>query len=122
YQDLGCIQILEAARVSAQPERSLMSPNPSDKKQGEIVVRDFPEVFLDDSSGLPPLQEIEFQIELIPEDVPVAKSLYSLALSELEDLSRQLRELQDKGFIRPRSSPWGATVLFVKKKDGSFWM
>nr|GEY64945.1 hypothetical protein [Tanacetum cinerariifolium] len=71
-----------------------------DKKQKEIVVvRDFPEVFLDDLSGLPPLQEIEFRIELIPESVPVAKSLYRLTPSELEELSGQLKELQEKGFI-----------------------
>ncbi|GJZ22824.1 putative nucleotidyltransferase, ribonuclease H [Tanacetum coccineum] len=93
------------------------------KKQEEIVmVREFPEVFLDDQSGLPPIREIEFRIELIPRATPVAKSPYRLAPSELEDLSGQLKELQDKGFIRPSSSPWGAPILFVKKKDGSFRM
>nr|GEX34681.1 putative reverse transcriptase domain-containing protein [Tanacetum cinerariifolium] len=61
-----------------------------------IIVRDFPEVFLDDLSGLPPIREIKFQIELIPEAVPVAKSFYRLAPSELEELSGQLKELQDK--------------------------
>ncbi|GJX75249.1 putative reverse transcriptase domain-containing protein [Tanacetum coccineum] len=103
--------------------RLLMSVKASDKKQEEIVVvRDFPEVFLDDLSGLPPLREIEFQIELIPGAVPIAKSPYRLAPFELEDLSGQLKELQDKGFIRPSSSPWGAPVLFVKKNGGSFRM
>ncbi|GJY86400.1 putative reverse transcriptase domain-containing protein [Tanacetum coccineum] len=93
------------------------------KKQEEIVVvRDFPEVFPDDLSGLPPIREIEFRIELISGAMPVAKSPYRLAPSELEELSGQLKELQDKGFIRPSSSPWGAPVLFVKKKDGSFRM
>ncbi|GKA00626.1 putative nucleotidyltransferase, ribonuclease H [Tanacetum coccineum] len=91
------------------------------KKQEEIVVvREFPKVFPDDLSGLPPIREIEYQIELIPEATPVAKSPYHLAPSELEELSGQLKELQDKGFIRPSSSPWGGPVLFVKKKDGSF--
>ncbi|GKF77323.1 hypothetical protein Tco_0229793, partial [Tanacetum coccineum] len=71
---------------------------------------------------LPPIREIEFQIELTPGATPVAKSLYCLAPSELEELSGQLKELQDKGFIRPSSSPWGASVLVVKKKDGSFRM
>ncbi|GKF14889.1 putative nucleotidyltransferase, ribonuclease H, partial [Tanacetum coccineum] len=71
-----------------------------------------------DLSGLPPIQEIE----LIPRATPVAKSPYRLAPSELEELSGQLKELQDKGFIRPSSSPWGAPVLLVKKKDGSFRM
>ncbi|GKA40201.1 putative reverse transcriptase domain-containing protein, partial [Tanacetum coccineum] len=93
------------------------------KKQEEIVVvRDFPEVFPDDLTGLPPIWEIEFRIELIPGATPVAKSPYRLAPFELEELSGQLKELQDKGFIRPSSSPWGAPVLFVKKKNGSFRM
>ncbi|GJT09134.1 putative reverse transcriptase domain-containing protein [Tanacetum coccineum] len=77
--------------------RLLMSVKASDKKQGEIVVvRDFPEVFPDDLSGLPPLREIEFLIELIPRAVPIAKSPYRLALYELEELSGQLKKLQDK--------------------------
>nr|GEW06911.1 hypothetical protein [Tanacetum cinerariifolium] len=68
--------------------RILISTKASDKKQGEIVVdRDFPEVFLDDLSGLPPIQDIEFRIELIPEAVPIAKSPYRLASSKLEELS-----------------------------------
>ncbi|GJW87766.1 putative reverse transcriptase domain-containing protein, partial [Tanacetum coccineum] len=87
-----------------------------------VVVRDFPEVFPDDLSGLPPLREIEFRIELIPGATPVAKSPYRLAPSELEELSGQLKELQDKGVIRPSSSSWGAQILFIKKNDGSFRM
>ncbi|GJX97760.1 putative reverse transcriptase domain-containing protein [Tanacetum coccineum] len=103
--------------------RFLMGAKASDKKQEEIVmVRYFLEVFLDDLSRLPPLWEIEFRIELIPGAMLVAKSPYHLAPSELEELSGQLKELQDKGFIRPSLSPWGAPVLFVKKKDGSFRM
>ncbi|GKG09318.1 hypothetical protein Tco_0338064, partial [Tanacetum coccineum] len=70
----------------------------------------------------PPLREIEFRIELIPRVVPIAKSPYRLTPSELEELSVQLKELQDKGFIRPSLSPWGAPVFFMKKKDGSFRM
>ncbi|GKB01704.1 putative reverse transcriptase domain-containing protein [Tanacetum coccineum] len=74
--------------------RLLMSAKASDKKQEEIfVVRDFPDVFLDDLSGLPPIREIEFRIELIPGATPVAKSSYRLAPSEMEELSRQLKEL-----------------------------
>ncbi|GKF58180.1 hypothetical protein Tco_0171717 [Tanacetum coccineum] len=63
------------------------------KQEDNVVVRDFPEVFSDDLSGLPPLREIEFQIELIPGAVPIVKSPYRLAPSELEELSRQLKEL-----------------------------
>ncbi|GJZ39637.1 reverse transcriptase domain-containing protein [Tanacetum coccineum] len=103
--------------------RQLRSAKVEEQKLGEIVVvRDFPKVFLDDLSRLPPIWEIQFRIELIPGAIPVAKSPYRLAPSEIEELSEQLKELQDKGFIRPSSSPWGASVLFVKKKDGSFRM
>ncbi|GJR13381.1 putative reverse transcriptase domain-containing protein [Tanacetum coccineum] len=103
--------------------RLLMSAKTNERKQEEIVVvRDFPEVFPDDLFGLPPIREIEFRMELISEATPVAKSPYCLTPSQLEELSGQLKELQDKGFIRPSSSPWGAPVLFVKKKDGSFKM
>nr|GEY06220.1 reverse transcriptase domain-containing protein [Tanacetum cinerariifolium] len=77
--------------------RQLKSAKAKDKKQKEIIVgRDFPEVFSDDLSGLPPIQEIKFQIKLIPRAVPVIKSPYRLAPSELEELSGQLKELQDK--------------------------
>ncbi|GJU20382.1 putative reverse transcriptase domain-containing protein [Tanacetum coccineum] len=67
-------------------------------------------------------RQVEFQIDLVPGAVPVARAPYRLAPSELQELSTQLKELSDKGFIRPGSSPWGALVLFVKKKDGSFRM
>nr|GEW82483.1 putative reverse transcriptase domain-containing protein [Tanacetum cinerariifolium] len=78
--------------------RPLMSAKASDKKQGDIVmVRDFPEVFLNALSGLPTLWEIKFLIELIHRVVPVTKSPYRLAPSELEELSGQHKELQDKG-------------------------
>ncbi|GJX47145.1 hypothetical protein Tco_0272335 [Tanacetum coccineum] len=64
----------------------------------------------------------KFQIDLVPVAAPVARAPYRLAPSEMKELSEQLKELSDKGFIRPSSSPWGALVLFVKKKDGSFRM
>nr|GFA76152.1 putative reverse transcriptase domain-containing protein [Tanacetum cinerariifolium] len=72
--------------------------------------------------GLPPPRQVEFKIELIPGAAPVARAPYRLALSEHKELSDQLKELSEKGFIRPSSSPWGAPVLFVKKKDRSFRM
>nr|GEU54356.1 putative reverse transcriptase domain-containing protein [Tanacetum cinerariifolium] len=71
---------------------------------------------------LPPSREVEFCIDLIPGAMPVAKSPYRLAHTKMKVLSNQLKELQEKGFIRPSSSPWGAPVLFVKKKDGLFRM
>ncbi|GKB10829.1 putative nucleotidyltransferase, ribonuclease H [Tanacetum coccineum] len=86
------------------------------------VVRDFPEVFPEDLPGLPPTRQVEFHIELIPGAAPVARAPYRLAPAEMKELAEQLKELSDKGFIRPSSSPWGAPILFVKKKDGSFRM
>ncbi|GJY72250.1 putative reverse transcriptase domain-containing protein [Tanacetum coccineum] len=91
--------------------RQLKSAKVEKQKLGEIVVvRDFPEVFLDDLSGLPPIQEIKFWIELIPRAISITKSPYRLAPSEMEELSEQLKELQDKGFIQPSSLPWGAPL------------
>ncbi|GKE93175.1 putative reverse transcriptase domain-containing protein, partial [Tanacetum coccineum] len=86
------------------------------------IVRDFPEVFLEDLPGLPPARPVEFQTDLIPGAAPVARAPYRLAPSKMKELSEQLQELSDKGFIRPSYSPWGAPVLFVKKKDESFRM
>ncbi|GKD05334.1 putative reverse transcriptase domain-containing protein, partial [Tanacetum coccineum] len=84
--------------------------------------QDFPEVFPEDLPGLPPTRQVEFQIDLVPGAAPVARAPYRLAPSEMKELADQLQELSDKGFIRPSSSPWGAPVLFVKKKDGSLRM
>ncbi|KAI3695288.1 hypothetical protein L1987_78283 [Smallanthus sonchifolius] len=86
------------------------------------IIRDFPEVFPKDLSGLPPVRQVEFHIDLMPGANPVDRAPYRLAPSEIQELASQLQELSDKGFIRPSHSPWGAPVLFVKKKDGSFRM
>ncbi|GJX28472.1 putative nucleotidyltransferase, ribonuclease H [Tanacetum coccineum] len=86
------------------------------------VVRDFPEVFPEELPGLPPTRQVEFHIRLIPGAAPVARAPYRLAHAEMKELAEQLKELSDKGFIRLSSSPWGAPILFVKKKDGSFQM
>ncbi|GKF55123.1 putative reverse transcriptase domain-containing protein, partial [Tanacetum coccineum] len=86
------------------------------------IVRDFPDVFPEDLQGLPLTQQVEFRIDLVHGAAPVAQAPYRLAPSEMKELSEQLKELFDKGFIRPSSSPWGDPVLFVKKKDGSFRM
>ncbi|GJU52174.1 hypothetical protein Tco_1225888 [Tanacetum coccineum] len=96
----------------------------SEKKRLEDVpiVRDFLEVFPEDLPSLPSTRQVEFQIDLVPGAAPVARAPYRLAPSEMKELSEQLKELYDKGFIRPSSSPWGASILFVKKKDESFRM
>nr|GEW51613.1 reverse transcriptase domain-containing protein [Tanacetum cinerariifolium] len=86
------------------------------------VICKFLDVFPEDLPGLPPPQQVEFEIKLVPGATPVARVPYRLAPSEMKELARQLQELSDKGFIRPSSSLWGAPVLFVKKKDASFRM
>nr|GFD05623.1 putative reverse transcriptase domain-containing protein [Tanacetum cinerariifolium] len=72
--------------------------------------------------GLPPTRPVEFQIDLVPGAALVARAPYPLAPFEMKELAEQIKELSDKGFIWPSSSPWGAPVLFIKKKDGSFRM
>ncbi|KAJ9561559.1 hypothetical protein OSB04_006719 [Centaurea solstitialis] len=83
------------------------------------VVCEFPDVFPEDLPGIPPERQVEFRIDLVPGAAPVAKTPYRLAPPEMQELSNQLEELLEKGFIRPSSSPWGAPILFVKKKDGT---
>nr|GEW13223.1 putative reverse transcriptase domain-containing protein [Tanacetum cinerariifolium] len=96
---------------------------PQEKRLKDVpVFQDFPEVFLDDLPRLPPPRQVEFRIDLVPSAAPVAHVPYRLAPSEMKELEKQLQELSGKGFIHPSSSPWGAPVLFVKKKDGSFRM
>nr|XP_043625615.1 uncharacterized protein LOC122597044 [Erigeron canadensis] len=103
--------------------RHLMSATEKVVKLANIpIVRDFSDVLPDDVVGLPPPRQVEFRIDLVPNAMLVAKSPYRLASSEMQELATQLQELQDKGFIRPSSSPWGAPILFVKEKDGSFHM
>nr|GEY04169.1 putative reverse transcriptase domain-containing protein [Tanacetum cinerariifolium] len=117
YTAKGCRIFL--AHISAKKEEDM-----SEGKQLEDVpvVRDYPEVFPKDLSGLPLARLVEFQIDLIPGAAPVARAPYQLAPSEMKELSEQLQELSDKGFIRPSFLPWEASVLFTKKKDGSFRM
>ncbi|KAL8146992.1 hypothetical protein AgCh_004637 [Apium graveolens] len=83
------------------------------------VVNEFPDVFPDELPGLPPDRQIEFEINHAPGTEPVSKAPCRMAPAEMKELASQLQELLDKGVIRPSTSPWGAPVLFVKKKDGS---
>ncbi|GJX05197.1 putative reverse transcriptase domain-containing protein [Tanacetum coccineum] len=99
----------------------VMEKKADEKRLEDIsVVKEFPDVFPEDLPGIPPVRQVEFQIDLIPGAAPIARTPYRLAPSEMQELSNQLQELTDRGFIRPSTSPWGAPVLFVKKKDGSF--
>jgi len=85
------------------------------------VVKDYLDVF-SELPGLPPDREMKFCIELVPGVTPIHKAPYRMAPAELKELKEQLQDLLHKGFIRPNVSPWGAPVLFVKKKDGTMWM
>ncbi|GJW00026.1 putative reverse transcriptase domain-containing protein [Tanacetum coccineum] len=117
YINKGCPVFLAQVTVKETKDNS------KEKRLEDVpTIRDFPEVFPEDLPGLPPTRQVEFQIDLIPGAAPVARAPYRLAPSKMQELSTQLQELSDKGFIRPSSSPWGASVLFVKKKDGSFRM
>ncbi|KAJ0765680.1 putative nucleotidyltransferase, Ribonuclease H [Helianthus annuus] len=120
---VGIISFLKAQKCLRKGHTAilaLVSDTSSEERKIEDIpiVRDFPE----ELPGLPPHRQVEFQIELAPGAAPIARAPYRLAPSELEELSTQLQELLEKGFIRPSSSHWGAPVLFVKKKDGTFRM
>ncbi|GKC26752.1 putative reverse transcriptase domain-containing protein [Tanacetum coccineum] len=107
YTEKGCKLFL--AQVTEQESK--------EKRLEDVpVIRDFPK----ELPGLPPPRQVEFRTDLIPGAAPVARAPYRLAPSEMKELSKQLQELSEKGFIRPGSSSWGAPVLLVNKKDGSF--
>jgi hypothetical protein len=94
---------------------------PSEKVQ---VLKDFPvlqefEDVFGEIPGLPPKRDIDFSIDLMPGAAPVSKTPYRMSTPELKELQMQLEELLKKGYICPSVSPWGALVLFVKKKDGT---
>ncbi|KAH0729809.1 hypothetical protein KY289_000997 [Solanum tuberosum] len=86
------------------------------------VVNEFPDVFPDDLYGTAPEWEIDFGIDLLPDTQPISIPPYRMAPTEIKELKEQLKDLLDKGFIQPSISPWGAPVLFVRKKDGSLRM
>ncbi|KAJ9561986.1 hypothetical protein OSB04_007146 [Centaurea solstitialis] len=115
YIQRGCTGFLVYAMADQTEERKL-------SVEDVPVVSEFPDVFPEDLPGLPPDRQIEFGIDLVPGAAPIARAPYRLAPPELQELSDQLQELSGKGFIRPSSSPWGAPILFVKKKDGSHQM
>ena len=99
-----------------------------DSKRGQVdvekipVLREFPDVFPEELPGIPLEIEVDLAIEIVPGTIPMSRAPYKMAPTELKELKSQLQELLDKGFIRPSVSPWGAPVLFVKKKDGTLRM
>jgi hypothetical protein len=111
YCQKGCP--LYAIRVLKTIEGA--KPSPDDHP----ILREYRDVFPEEVPSLPPKRDIEFSIELAPGAVPVSKTPYRMSTPELVELKLQLKEMMDKGYIRPSVSPWGAPVLFVKKKDGT---
>jgi hypothetical protein len=119
--------------TSPQGESILVSTDMSTDAKGETminhleekpienikVVCEYPDVFVEELPGMPPDRDIEFSVELLPGTAPISKRPYRMDVKDLVELKKQIEELLEKGFIRPSSSPWGALVLFVSKKDGS---
>ncbi|GJZ34523.1 hypothetical protein Tco_0580340 [Tanacetum coccineum] len=99
-QQKGCLVFLANVNTKKAEDKS------KEKRLKDVpIVRDFPKVFREDLPGLPPTRQVDFQIDLVPGAAPVARAPYRLAPSEMKELSEQLKELSDKGFIRPSSSP-----------------
>ncbi|XP_073057318.1 uncharacterized protein [Primulina eburnea] len=124
---MGIVSTAEARAIlkdNGQGFLAYLINKPKDQlKISEIsVVQEFPEVFPEEINTLPPQRDVEFSIDLIPEAQPRSKTPYRMAPSELKELKLQLQELMDKKYVRPSTSPWGAPVLFVKKKDGTLRM
>src|SRR5438128_3345647 len=116
----------EAIRVKFSPQGPRVRPmvyNLSTVSIEEVpVVCEYPDVFPEDLPGLPPDRELEFVIDMMPGTTPISQRAYRNTVTELAELKDQIRELLDKGYIKPSASPWGSPVLFVKKKDGSLRM
>ena len=109
----GCIyHLVHVHDIDAEPPTLQSIP----------VVNEFLDVFPDELPGIPPEWEIDFAIDMLPSTQPISIPPYRMAPTELKELKDQLKDLLDKGFIRPSASPWGAPVLFVRKKDGSLRM
>ncbi|WMV18296.1 hypothetical protein MTR67_011681 [Solanum verrucosum] len=109
----GCIyHLVRVHDIDAEPPTLQSIP----------IVNEFLDVFPDKLPGIPPQSEIDFAIDTLPSTQPIYISPYIMAPAELKELKDQLKDLLDKSFIRPSVSPWGAPVLFVRKKDGSLRM
>ena len=99
-----------------------------DSKRGQVdvektpIVREFPDVFPEELSGIPLEREMDLSIDIVPGTAPMSRAPYRMAPTKLKELKSQLQELMDKGFIQPSVLPWGALILLVKKKDGTLQM
>ena len=108
------VKFIPSRRLLAQPLLSAMEAIPLEE---EPVVNEYPDVFPEELPGMPPDREIEFSITLAPGTAPISTRPYRMAPNELAEVKKQLEELEEKGFVRPSTSPWGAPVLLVEKKD-----
>ncbi|XP_073225678.1 uncharacterized protein [Cicer arietinum] len=120
HNQISALAASKLMRRDCQAYLALVRDTQVDEEKLEKVpiACEFPYVFPKELPGLPPDREIEFSIDLVPNTHPISIPPYRMASTELKELMEQLQDLIDKGFIRPSSSPWGAPVLFVKKKDG----
>nr|CAD40414.3 OSJNBa0065J03.10 [Oryza sativa Japonica Group] len=99
-------------------EIPVVTEGKSSRKLEDIpIVCEYPEVFTEDLTTMPPKREIEFRIDLAPGTAPIYKRPYRMAVNELAEVKKQVDEQLQKGYIRPSISPWGAPVIFVEKKD-----
>jgi hypothetical protein len=107
--------------VTAKGVANRAKVNQLDASQGSKVpvFNEFPDVFPEELLGMPPDRDIEFMIELKPSTIPIYKTPYRMATPELAELKEHIKKLLEKGFIHSSSSPWGAPVIFVPKKDGT---
>jgi hypothetical protein len=110
---------IEFVAATQSNETSMLNRTKATALEEIRVVQEYPNVFPEDLLGMPPDRDIEFLIELLPGTPPISKRPYRMPINELFELKKQIAKLQAKGFIRPSSSPWGAHVLFVEKKDGT---
>ena len=120
---LRFISMMKVKRCLRQGCKLYLVKTVSDQKGPSLdqhpVLAEFKDVFPEELPGLPPIREIDFTIDLKPGAEPISKTPYRKTTPELCELQMQLKELLDLGLIRPSISPWGAPVIFVKKKDGS---
>jgi hypothetical protein len=112
------MQLKKCYRKGCQLFAAHVGETPKDKLSSIEVLKDFKYVF-QEVPGLPLKRDIDFSVNLMPGAAPVSKAPYRMSTPELKELQLQLEELLKKGYIRPSVSPWGAPVLFVKKKDGT---
>jgi hypothetical protein len=114
--------IVEFFAVMTTDQANMLNQVHGNSLEDIRVVQEYPDVFLEELSGMPPDRDIAFIIDLLSGAPPISKRSYRMPVNELVELKKQIAELQSRGFIRPSSSHWGVPVLFVEKKDGTQWM